>query len=71
MFNVLATAESDITEYGIRYSTTKNTLEDLKSDDDVTAEKAGSSTTNWLFNMAASGDITYYVTVLTFPKPVP
>ena len=60
MFNVMATAQSDITEYGIRYSTTKNSLEDLKGDDGVTAETAGSSAANWLFNVAASDDTTCY-----------
>ncbi len=62
MFNVMATAQSDITEYGIRYSTTKNTLDGLKGDDAVTAEKNSNSNTNWLFNVAVSDDITYYVT---------
>ena len=62
MFNVMATAQSDITEYGIRYSTTKNTLEDLKGDDGITTEKADSSSTNWLFNVAASDNTTYYAT---------
>ncbi len=61
MFNVMATAESDITEYGIRYSATKNTLEDLKGNDGVSQDKTGSSATNWLFNVAASDDTTCYV----------
>ena len=60
MFNVMATAESDITEYGIRYSTTKNSIDGLKGDDGVTAEKAGSSATNWLFNVTANDDTTCY-----------
>ena len=62
IFNVMATAQSDITEYGIRYSTTKNTLEALKGNDGVSQDKTRSSITNWLFNVAASDDITYYVT---------
>ena len=67
-FNVIATAPSGstITEYGIRYSTTKKTLDGLKGDDDVTAETAGSTDSNWLFGAAASDDTTYYaVTYVT------
>ena len=64
MFNVIATAPSDnsVTEYGIRYSTTKNTLDGLKGNDGVTAEKAAISDTNCLFGVTASDNTTYYVT---------
>ena len=65
MFNVMATAQSDITEYGIRYSTTKNSIDGLKGDDGVTAEKAGSSAANWLFNVSASDDTYYAVAYVT------
>ena len=80
LFNVIATVPSGntITEYGIRYSTTKNTLEALKGTDGVTAEKAGNSDTNWRFFVpngddtacyavayVVSGGQTYYSNVIT------
>ena len=62
LFNVIATVPSGttITEYGIRYSTTKNTLEALKGTDGVTVEKAGNSDSNWLFFVPGSDDTTCY-----------
>ncbi len=62
LFNVIATVPSGttITEYGIRYSTTKNTLEALKGTDGVIVEKAGNSDSNWLFFVPGSDDTTCY-----------
>lgn len=68
MFNVIATAPSGevITEYGLRYSTTKNTLEGLKGIDGVTSIAAGNSEANYLFNVAGTkGTPCYAVAYVT------
>ena len=49
VFNAIATAPagSTVKEAGIRYSTTKNTLDALKGSDGVTVVKAPDAGTNW------------------------
>ena len=66
VFNAIAKANGSITETGIRYSTTKSSLEDLKGTDGVTVEKADDSTANWtLIVTPADETTTYYAVVYT------
>ena len=66
IFNTIASAQGNISEAGIRYSTTKSSLEDLKGTDGVTVEKADDSTANWtLIVTPADETITYYAVVYT------
>ena len=61
IFNAVASANESITEVGIRYSTTKKTLNDLKGAEDVTVEKAEGTSTNWsLIVTPDDEDTTYY-----------
>ena len=51
IFNAIATAQSDITEAGVRYSNTKTTLDGLKGSEGVTVEKSDYTATNWKVNV--------------------
>ena len=51
IFNAIATAQSDITEAGVRYSNTKTTLDGLKGSEGVTVEKSDYTAMNWKVNV--------------------
>lgn len=63
VFNAIASANEGITEAGIRYSTTKKTLNDLKGSADVTVEKADGTSTNWTLIVTPDDENTNYYAV--------
>ena len=65
VFNAIASAEGDITEAGIRYSTTKRTLNDIKGEDGVTVAVADEAA-NWTLVVTPENEkTTYYAVVYT------
>ena len=61
IYNAIAAAPSDVTAAGVRYSTSKSTLDALKGSEGVTVAVADTTTTNWTLTVTpADEDTTYY-----------
>ena len=63
VFNAIASASGDITEAGIRYSTTQKTVDQLKGAENVTAAAADDPSANWTLVLTPQSEDTVYYAV--------